>query len=197
MRRSQRSGHSQAVGLVCAIGLAFVVCHLQAASPIIEKCSQADGFGVGAPIGAFTARLRGPAPQEQFSVPHGPRYLADEGSVIEINQSGIVQTLTISRPGLFTQRLVVIGESRLSDVLQRYGSPNRSWQDGPWLIVDYAYDGIGFEFLNPARIAPTAFSVSALVARITLHTRVGDLGQLSAECRASIGGVQPGGTRNQ
>ncbi len=57
-----------------------------------------------------------------------------------------LQAIAVRRPGAFRRRSIVIGETTIADVFQRYGTPTHSTRSGTYLILSYADDGIDFVF---------------------------------------------------
>src|SRR3979409_2669184 len=91
---------------------------------IIERCGSAAGLRLGVPAAAGT--------------------VGDGLAQVATDAGGAIREITVRPSGAFTQRYIVIGESTLGDVLQRYGKPATTKQTGPSLIVAYPHDGVSF-----------------------------------------------------
>lgn len=121
---------------------------------ILERCGSVGSVTIGSRISA----------RQRLS-------LARDLTVSETD--GTITSIVVQTRGMFTQRYVVIGESTLFEVHQRYGSPLRI-TDGPksgslpTMEVDYPYEGIAFLFAytpsspGDEKAAPSAGARTAL-----------------------------------
>jgi hypothetical protein len=103
---------------------------------------------------------------------------------IATDGTGMIREIIVRRPGVFTQRYIVIGQSTLGEVLQRYGRPTSSRRVGPRLVIDYAYDGISFAFPYSGNAAGLENDVS--VSAATVHTKAAPPNGASFACKAAL-----------
>jgi hypothetical protein len=124
------------------------------------------GIGVGVDPGLFEGQPFKRLDRHRYSTPYGLLLTEENGSLSEIK---------ISMPGVFTQRYIVIGESTLSDVVQRHGVPVGGFQtSGDEIVVNYPYDGIAFGFAGHDKRVPKVLNDSDRVTSVILKRRVPD-----------------------
>lgn len=131
-----------------AIGYVPVSAQMRGAGAIVERCGSAAGLQLGA---------------------KGASGGVGDGLVTVTADRGVIREITVRRAGAFTQRYIVIGQSTLGEVLQRYGQPTSSRNAGSTLLVDYAYDGITFTF--PYGGSSGAVQNNLVVRGATVHDK--------------------------
>lgn len=69
-----------------------------------------------------------------------------------------VRVITVSVPGMFTQRFITIGRSRLRDVVERYGKASGVRREGTSIVLEYDWKShlvvFGFDNSPQAQIPP-------------------------------------------
>jgi len=137
-----------ALAIACVPGAAAAQMRAGAGA-IVERCGAAAGLQLGAQGSSGS--------------------VGGDGLVSVTAEGGVIREITVRRAGAFTQRYIVIGQSTLGEVLQRYGQPTSSRPVGPTLQIDYGYDGITFLF--PYGGSSAALQNDLVVRGATVHPK--------------------------
>jgi len=98
---------------------------------ILEQSGRASGMQLKTPVADYDATLR---------LQRAGVYQSVDGSVeVSTDSSGKVSRIAVSKSGMFTQRLVTIGQSSLQDVAERYGKPTRVYEKSGRIVLAYEH----------------------------------------------------------
>ena len=148
------------IGLLSVVFVAAVATAQVVDLQILEQRGHAGGIDIGVAISRYdylkTVRIN------IYSTADGTIEVSTDGQ-------GKVNRISASKVGMFTQRLVTIGQSTLMDVVERYGQPKGVYLDTADRIAA-EYDGIIFIAAKAPQAAKTQHDLNIwTVLQVDLH----------------------------